>query len=125
MNKVVEKIDKSVSPQPRALKIGVSLLDNLRPFYGTPSHYLNANEAIRDFRYTCNNVPQVKSFPEHYSIVHIYDFDEECGKVIPVEPTILARATDFVHEPEILDTLKLAIKELVLEHKEIVERSRG
>lgn len=105
------------------IRVAVSMLDSLRPYYGMPSLYVTLDEAVRDFRYTCENVPQVKAFPENFSLVYLFDFDDESGKIIEVDHQVLARAVDFVREPELLDTLKVAIKELVLEHKEVLERS--
>lgn len=59
--------------------------------------------AIRGFREAVNTPShQFKKFPSDYTLFHVGSFDQETGKLIPIEPMSLGVAITFV-DKELFD----------------------
>ena len=69
--------------------------------YSMPVIRDNDSVASRAFEYDCSidNTPY-KIHPEHFTLIHIGEYDTESGAITSTPPRIIAFASDFIKRGE-------------------------
>ena len=71
--------------------------DSVAKIYKTPMFFINTAQAERSFANEANRPEsEIAAHPADFSLVHIGEFDEEEGKLIPLDqPTSLGLAVKY------------------------------